>query len=221
VKNVIFQGQELTWDELERHESFRRAEEPITAAGAGLPDAQAYVFATRADFDEWAAEAGVADRVEAVTHKAEGLKARKATFTDREEEEIRANAQRLKRSLEEHVRRTGGRLASPETLQRWVEEQAAEGRPIDPFVGWDRTNYTGAWMLFSSGAPRLGPWNDWLSSIMMVSALGMFCEHDWLGGAKLWLFGLPFFGFPDLGTFALRPGVTWDKQISSFLLFGW
>lgn len=221
MKRVIFNGEELGVEELHRHERFRRARAPITAVGSGLPDEEAaYVFAARSDFEAWAADTAVADKVDVITRKVSRLLRRKGHFTTRDERKIRARNDEMKASLKRHARRSGEPLTSPELLQRWIEENPVEGELVDPFVGWERANYAGGWIFPCCASPLMHDWNDRLSSIMMISAVGMFSEHSWWGGAKLWLFGVPFFGFPDLSSFAVRPGQNWDKRISSYALFG-
>lgn len=223
MTRVIFEGREVGVDELTGSKRLRDARAPVTAAGAGLPDEDAaYVFAGDEDFDKWAAEVGVAERVGTVRRNAARLADNKDRFDEREDKRIRERNRRARESLEKFARGADEPITSRELLQRWVEEnpEEEERRPIDPFVAWERVNYAGNWIFPCCAAPVMHDWNERISSIMMVSAVGMFCEHTWFGGAKLWLFGFPFRGVPDLTTWVMRPGVSWNDQISSFALFG-
>lgn len=222
MTRVIFEGREVGVDELKGSKRLREARAPVTAAGAGLADEDAaYVFAGDEAFDKWAAEVGVAERVDVVRRNAATLAKNKDRFDEREDKRIRERNRRAKESLEKFARGAGEPITSRELLERWVEQnpEEEERRPIDPFVAWDRVNYAGHWIFPCCATPVMHEWNDRISSIMMVSALGMFCEHSWFAGAKLWLFGIPFWGVPDLTPWVMRPGVSWDRQISSFALF--
>lgn len=223
MTRVIFEGREIGADDLKRSPKLRDARAPVTAAGAGLPDEDAaYVFTRHEEFDEWAADVGVADRVRNVRGHADKLLKTKDKFGEREEKELRERHRRAKASLEKLSKDTGEPVTSRKLLERWVRENSPDDkRPIDPFIAWDGLNHTGDWMFTAAVAPRLWDWNDRISSLTVVMAVAMFCEHDWFGGARLWLFGVPGYGIGDLSRWTMRYGQSWDNQISSFALFGW
>jgi hypothetical protein len=221
MTRFIFRGKTVERDTLQHDERFKRSSSPITVAGTGLPERDTvYLFEDDETFTRWTMDVGVEEQVTVVKRRAAEFVKRKPTYSDREDREIWGRNGTFRSSLAEFALQRGESVSSPELVQQWITENPIRQELVDPFVGWDEPNYTGDWIFPCCAAPIMHDWNDRLSSIQMISALGMFCEHWWFGGAKLWLFGLPSWGTPDLSWFIMRPGRSWDNQISSFSLLG-
>lgn len=222
MKKYIYRGQELDVDALQRNDELHRSTAPILAAGVGLPDKDvAYIFTADDEFDDWARKVKVHDKVEKVKQKADKWSKKRNNYKKEEDERIWARNNEMKLSLSKLAAETGQPITSMELLERWISQLPENDERRDPFIGYDGTHFTGDWFFSCCVAPffPMG-WNDRLSSIVMVFGLGMFCEHEWFGGSKLWLFGLPGAWFDDLNNFTTPAGWGWGNRISSYALTG-
>jgi hypothetical protein len=214
----LFQGRLLDSESLLRDDQLRRAETPILAAGPGLPDQDTvHVFSSDEEFGDWATQTRVDDQVKQIKEKADSLLKRKDSYTKAEDEKTWAQIQKKTKSFDRLAKKTGQPVNSPDLLQRWVAENPELAR--DPVFIWDLKNFSGAWLISGGSVPTTAPWgwNDRISSSQQIAGATMFCQHEWFGGAKFWLFLIvPIKNYADF----LMPGSggqTWDNQISSWI----